>query len=813
MNNKLVSIVAAALLLGGLLSVGPSSAGASPANAGATFFVPVAGCRVVDTRAGAGGKLLAGSARTWQVSGTGAGFESQGGKPGGCGVPASALSVELSVSAAAPTGTGFLRAGPSGGAPPKATVLQFTARGGTTNTGAVALRPDVIHGLAVTGNGAATHVVLDVIGYSASVAEHPAADASIYVPSTGTCRVADTRAAVGGALKVGQPRTLQVLGQSSNFAAQGGRSGGCYVPYNATAVMATVSAVSPSGTGFLRTWAADAPRPIATVAQFTKGASTSNTATLRVTPQLVENLTIETFGTAVHVVIDIQGYEAPPPRNLLAGASVYVPMAPCRVADTRSGGGRLAAGARRSILVAGSGGSFGSQGGTANGCGVPSAATAVTASISAVDPTGSGLVRTGIYGQQQQSTVLQYQARTGTTNTGAVTLTDRHVDLEATTGGPHVVVDVSGYYLPQPTPYIGGTTRLTNASSDSTAPKISADGRYVAYLTLVVNSTPSTGGHNEVWVLDRTTSARTRISSTMSDANHPSISADGRYVTYASSDSPLAQGDTNGVSDVFVWDRIAGTTARIYASTNGASNPSVSGDGGVVTFQSDDDTAPASPSNVGRAGIFVWERAPGTATRISPLTADASESTISGDGRHVAYSLDTLPNESDIFSWDRTTGATTRVSAGNGWSLYPVLSTDGRYIAFETNATNLVAGDDAYSEGVIVWDRTTATSTRVGAFRSRQDRLAISGDGRFVTYLVTLPALDEYNPDNQETELAVWDRAIDTTFRITAGIGGSASPPSITADGKLIAFHSDAANLVAGDTNERRDVFLWDREG
>ena len=104
MNLRLVSIAVSILVVGGLIAVVPPGAGGSPANAGATFFVPVTPCRVVDTRSGTGGKLLPGSALTWQVTGAGVGFKAQGGKPGGCGIPGSARAVELSVSAVAPAG-------------------------------------------------------------------------------------------------------------------------------------------------------------------------------------------------------------------------------------------------------------------------------------------------------------------------------------------------------------------------------------------------------------------------------------------------------------------------------------------------------------------------------------------------------------------------------------------------------------------------------------------------------------------------------------------------------------------------------------
>lgn len=801
-----VSVVMAALL-SGVVPLVP--AGGSEANAGATFSVPVTPCRVVDTRVGAGGEVRNGAVRSWQVSGSGVGFAAQGGRDGGCGIPSSATAVELSISAAAPKGTGFLRAGPSGGALPRATVLQFSRSGGATNSGAVGLRPNVVEGLTVTGHGASSHVVVDVLGYALPVSERAPVGAATYVPRD-SCRVVDTRAAARGALRSGEARTWQVLGDGPAFVRQGGRPGGCFLPFTANAVVLSISAVGPEGTGFLRAWAAGTAAPTATVAQFTRGASTTNTVTVQVTPDALDNLSVRSFSAGTHVTIDVQGHAAPLTQDLVAGSSVFVSMAPCRVADTRTGGGRVVASSPRGVRIAGTGAGFAAQGGAPGGCGIPATATAVTASISAIDPAGNGLIRTGIYGEQIQSTVLQYRRATGTTNTGATTLLDRQLTLQVTGGATHVAVDVSGYYLPQPTPYIGAHRRITDAST-STSPSISADGRFVAYLVRVLSPTPAPGGRREVWLWDRSTSSRTRVSDPTGDAADPSISADGGHVAYTSTDSTLVAGDTNGVSDVFVWERSTGATVRVSASTTGVSRPVVSGDGSHVVFESADDDPTPNPDYEANDGVFGWDRSTGLVTRISPITIDAAGATISADGRHVAYAATALPGQSDVYSWDRTDQTTIQVSGGEGQSIAPSASGDGRYIAYYTDAPDPVTGD----AGFAVWDRVTGTRTRGGAFTPASGPV-ISQDGRYVSYVARLPSFDPINPSNDAVELAVWDRTIDATFRLTGSTGGgNASSPSVSADGRYIAFDSDSdsPNLVTGDTNGSRDVFIWDRLG
>jgi Tol biopolymer transport system component len=123
----------------------------------------------------------------------------------------------------------------------------------------------------------------------------------------------------------------------------------------------------------------------------------------------------------------------------------------------------------------------------------------------------------------------------------------------------------------------------------------------------------------------------------------------------------------------------------------------------------------------------------------------------------------------DVFVHDRQSGQTTRVSAasdgaqGNGWSAFPSISADGRYVAFVSRASNLVSGDTNDTWDVFVHDRQSGQTTRVSA----------ASDG-------------------------------------AQGNGWSAFP-SISADGRYVAFVSRASNLVSGDTNDTWDVFVHDR--
>lgn len=155
-----------------VLQQAPPTAADIGAGVTETKFVPIAPCRIYDTRQGQGGQRIgAGNFRILKARGpeTIAGqYAGQGGKPGGCGIPASATAIEGTVSAVSAAGTGFLRAWPSGQPETTSTFLNYIQGFNASNTGALDIC-DVSCGVAsdlrVKAFGAATHVVIDVQGY------------------------------------------------------------------------------------------------------------------------------------------------------------------------------------------------------------------------------------------------------------------------------------------------------------------------------------------------------------------------------------------------------------------------------------------------------------------------------------------------------------------------------------------------------------------------------------------------------------------------------------------------------------------------
>ncbi|CAN5506096.1 hypothetical protein BH10ACT1_BH10ACT1_11710 [soil metagenome] len=288
------------------LSVGAAEltpAGAETSTVGSAY-VAVTPCRVLDTRAAVAGPLGAREVRSFQVAGTGAGFAVQGGKSGGCAVPADATAVEASVTAVGPSATGFARLWPAGSTEPTATFLNFTEGQSITNTGAIPLSTAAgAADVSLRNYAPASGYVVDIQGYFTN----SGAGAS-YVAVT-PCRVLDTRADVVGPFDSGSTRSFQVAGTGGVFGAQGGRSGGCSVPDDATAVEASVTAVVPSRTGFARLWPPGTMEPTATFLNFTGGQSITNTGAVPLSAaEGISDVFLRNYSLSSDYVVDVQGY-------------------------------------------------------------------------------------------------------------------------------------------------------------------------------------------------------------------------------------------------------------------------------------------------------------------------------------------------------------------------------------------------------------------------------------------------------------------------------------------------------------------------
>lgn len=320
------------------------------------------------------------------------------------------------------------------------------------------------------------------------------------------------------------------------------------------------------------------------------------------------------------------------------------------------------------------------------------------------------------------------------------------------------------------------------------------------------------------------------------------ISASGRYVAFSSSATNITRIDTNAAQDIFVDDRVTGTTERVSVSSigsqaNGPSAlPAISADGRFVAFQSQA-TNLVSGATPDVWSIYVRDRRAGTTTLVSKSESgganptDATTPSISADGSLVAFASAAALTAADTnCTWDvyvRDTAADTVALAsvdsagdpGCNGSFGPAISPDGRYVAFVSDG-RLVPEDDEGARDVYRHDRLTGGTIRVSVddtgdgVAGASFAPAISADGRFVAF-TSAARLDPFDT-NGVNDIYVRDTLTgDTTRESISSAGaqanGASDKPALTADGGIAVFESLATNLVSGDSNSSFDVFLRDR--
>lgn len=385
------------------------------------------------------------------------------------------------------------------------------------------------------------------------------------------------------------------------------------------------------------------------------------------------------------------------------------------------------------------------------------------------------------------------------------------------------------------------------------APDLSADGLVVAFDSQADNLVANDGnGFVDVFAHDRTSGVTDLISVSSDevqgndDSQAPSADATGREIAFDSEANNLVPSDGNDARDVFVRDRVAGTTQLISVNTregqgNGSSGaPDITADGRFVAFSSTASNLVRGDTNQ-TTDIFVRDRARGRTERVS-VASDGTEAnlfsggpSISDDGRFVAFSSfannlvagDDNGNV-DVFLHDRATGETILVSRGmdgtsaEGLSAGPAVSGDGSSVAFFSEAADFVAGDDNETRDIYVWrrgdgggatiERVTVSSAEEGANaqssfsqRGSSSLPDISRDGRYVSFDSFADNLVR-NDTNEVADAFRRDVFRGITIRVSVSdreiqANRVSTDTAISADGQVVAFVSQATNLVRGDTN------------
>jgi len=410
----------------------------------------------------------------------------------------------------------------------------------------------------------------------------------------------------------------------------------------------------------------------------------------------------------------------------------------------------------------------------------------------------------------------------------------------------------------------------SNGSSDN--PSISANGRFVAFSSSATNlAAGDTNGVQDIFLRDTCfgvasgctpSTQRVSLASDGSAANGASdlasISADGRYVAFTSDATNLVPGDTNGVADIFVRDTCASvpsgctpTTSRVSVASDGSqgnlasASPSISANGRFVAFVTGSILVLGDIN--GASDAFVRDTCAGVASctpstvRISTITDGLADNrgvvstTISADGRYVAFVARQKSGGGNdvltpVYTYDTCLGAPAGCSPVAVLAvsfLSPVgelllndrsLSADGRFVVYRTSEIGRFTAQLTDSCIGATPGCTTTTSVLADknsggpVIETANDAVTLTADGRFASFGQFIRGNPPYITVG-DTCIAAPAGCTLKDVNVSESADGSAANNSslnstLSADGSRVAFSSDATNLVPGDVNGLRDIFV-----
>jgi hypothetical protein len=330
-------------------------------------------------------------------------------------------------------------------------------------------------------------------------------------------------------------------------------------------------------------------------------------------------------------------------------------------------------------------------------------------------------------------------------------------------------------------------------STGATSAAITADGRFVAFATDFSNFSAGEMVYRDIYVRDRIAGSTklVSISTTGTRGNNgsysPSISDNGRFIAFSSASTNFVQGDNNFNNDIFVHDRVDVATKLISVATSGAhgngysGEPSINNNGSLVAFESDSSNLIPNDSN-GWTDIFVRNWITGTTQLIS----------IAMDG-----------------------------STGNGKSIYPAVNGNGHIVAFASKASNLVPNDNNGRRDIFVrnWitGRTQLISVAMDGSTGNRSSFepSINDDGNLVSFG---SASSNLVPDdnNDTTDVFVRNTFTGVTELISISSNGIQGDQGswdsvISPDGRYVVFTSNSTNLIDNSITSGQNLYIRDR--
>ena len=406
---------------------------------------------------------------------------------------------------------------------------------------------------------------------------------------------------------------------------------------------------------------------------------------------------------------------------------------------------------------------------------------------------------------------------------------------------------------------VAGTTKILNTNGyppwpgwdDVYGPVMTSDGKFVAYVQLEPTGTTNYSG---VFVWNQQAGTNVMVSAdanglwpTNSTSVSPTLSPDGRYVTFLSDATTLVSNTVSSGQHIYRRDLQTTTTALVDVDTNNAGSedqtgtiPSMSADGQSVAFSAPDGELIVGDNN-NAADVFLWNAAAGANELISAhnpavtfqsgnLSSTLGPISVSGNGGLVAfasYANNLTPNDfngdADVFVHNLPANTNILVSVGldgnsgqGGPSYNPVISADGRYVIFDSFATNLVAGDNSGAVDVFRRDLQTGTTVQLSLYFYTNGMGAnnigtypasapvCSLNGRYVAFDCFTNALTLGL--GVLTNQLCW-RDMNTGLTILWGGPNPNHPISMSANGQRVAFFDNQSLLYVWDANLKANIY------
>ena len=367
-----------------------------------------------------------------------------------------------------------------------------------------------------------------------------------------------------------------------------------------------------------------------------------------------------------------------------------------------------------------------------------------------------------------------------------------------------------------------GNYIVFNSSSTLLLPRVTTAGNIFLY---------DVQSHQVVWnVTDTDNSAGNGGNG---GCRYPRISNDGRYIVFQSFASDLVAGDDNGKRDLFLrgtqrGDPVLRIDARYSTSHLFPTDSSISDDGRYVVFDSElDDLVPNDTNGV--TDVFIYDKNDGSISRLNVGGVEGTlakfGSHISGDGNYITYLSGATPAQQRVYRYNRVDDSAEEISlnsAGetlNDENREAQMSFNGDLIVFTTRATNVTPFDTNEKLDIVIRDRNNNSTDIISGHTPRSndssgDIVSLSADGRYVAFSSkTTNLIADHN--NNKRDIFVKDRRTGFIERVSISSSGDqgssdSNNPSISDDGRFVVFESFSA-FISADTNAKIDIYLHDR--